>query len=263
MTKIVWNQSAFALTHQSLSAGGFLDRGKIHIWKASLDGWENRLGDFSALLSPAEKERADRFHFAEHRQRFICAHAILRQILGAYLSLEPAEVAIQTSESGKPGLKSSPGTAGQQLYFNLSHSDRVCLISIGLELELGVDLERIRPEYDEKVVSQHFFSKEEQAWLEGMPAGQRTLSFFQLWTCKEAVLKAEGGGIRRNLGEVEIVYEVNLETAQCRDKDFQKNKRSWSLRIFSPEPEYTAALAFENDASAAQVPDLKFYQWTG
>jgi len=263
MKTIVWDKTRSGSSSGSAMPVGFLGKGEIHVWKARLDSWDNHLDQYYAILSTLEKERADRFRFAEHRQRFIAAHALLRQILGAYCSMTPAEVAIQIAESGKPGLKAGPESREKQLYFNLSHSDRLMLLTVGLNIDSGVDLERIRPEYDEKVVSQHFFSKEEQAWLEGMPAGQRKLSFFQLWTCKEAVLKAEGGGIRRNLGEVEIVFEVNLETAQCRDKDFQKNKRSWSLRIFSPEMEYTAALAFENDASAAQVPDLKFYQWTG
>jgi 4'-phosphopantetheinyl transferase len=262
MMKINWEKLNIHFPPVSRIPQGFLDNKEIHVWKASLDGWATHLDKFYDYLSPIEKERADRFRFIEHRQRFICAHAVQRLILGAYLSQAPGKNEIQIDASGKPKIEAEPGSRKRPLYFNLSHSDGFLLLSVANDLETGVDLERVRSEYDEKVVSSHFFAKSEQSWIESMPEEQRKLAFFQLWTCKEAVLKAEGEGIRVNLGEVQIEFEESMEKAYCKLTDKNNQKRSWAIHLFSPESEYTAALAFEFDASAAPDPELKFFEWT-
>ena len=41
--------------------------GDIHVWHGALDREEEAIRPFEATLSPEEKARADRFHFARDR----------------------------------------------------------------------------------------------------------------------------------------------------------------------------------------------------
>src|SRR5437660_4664803 len=74
---------------------------EIHIWKADLHGSTS----FAQLLSIDEQQRANRFIFDKHRDRFIAGRAILRKILSAYLSVEPQEICFRYQPNGKPELR--------------------------------------------------------------------------------------------------------------------------------------------------------------
>jgi len=237
--------------------------GEIHVWKASLDNWGKRLAEFHTYLSELEKKRAERLRFEGLRQRFTAGHAITRLILGQYLKQEPGEVEIGNLPGGKPELAGISDQELKPLQFNLSHSGSMILVSISRHFDLGIDLEAVQPEFEQGLVSSHFFSAHERAWLDNLQTDQKSIAFFQIWTCKEAVLKAEGGGLRRSLEKVQIEFGQETGTARAILADRFNAGRTWSIKIFEPAAGYTAALAFENDASAVVVPKLTFYQWTG
>jgi len=237
--------------------------GEIHVWKANLDNWGERLAEFHTYLSELEKKRADRLMFEGLRQHFTAGHAITRLILGQYLKQRPGEVEIAIRPGGKPVLAGISNQSLKPLLFNLSHSGSFLLVSISRHYDPGIDLETIRPEFEQGLVSSHFFSAKERVWLDMQQTDQKAAAFFKLWTCKEAVLKAEGGGIRRGLEEVHIEFGPETGTARASLADLINAGRTWSIKIFGPAAGYTAALAFENDASAIVYPKLSFYQWTG
>ena len=76
----------------------------IHVWQAALDREENFLRQAEATLSPEEKARADRFHFANDRNRFVVARGLLRELLGRYLQQAPAALEFSYGQHGKPAL---------------------------------------------------------------------------------------------------------------------------------------------------------------
>lgn len=91
-------------------------------------------------------------------------------------------------DQGKPVLRDYPG-----LHFSLSHSGDYAICSLG-ELEVGCDIERIRP--DKMRVADRFYTEEEKRWLyqaKGMEEQESRL--FQLWTMKESFLKVTGRGM--------------------------------------------------------------------
>ncbi len=137
-------------------------------------------------LSPDEKERAGRFHFEIDRHRFVACRAALRAILGRELGISPSDVAFSYGAHGKPALAHDT-----DLRFNVAHSGGLALIALSDEGEIGVDLEQIRPELATDEVARAVFTDAEQAALVGPDRVER---FFQLWTRKEAYLKAIGQG---------------------------------------------------------------------
>ena len=67
-----------------------LDTNEIHVFAAPLSGMisEERF----AVLNDDERERAKRLISPLHRQRFIAAHVILREILSLYLDTSPGSL---------------------------------------------------------------------------------------------------------------------------------------------------------------------------
>jgi 4'-phosphopantetheinyl transferase len=173
---------------------------EVHIWKAPL----HSAPLYTQLLSADEQERANRFLFEKHRHRFINARGILRTILGNYLGSSPKELRFQVQQGGKPELQKEDETR-TRLRFNLAHTGDLAIYAVALDDEIGIDLERVHAYCEALPIANRFFSKQEFDWLQAQPLEERNLSFFRLWTRKEAYLKASGDGLRRPLNQFTIL----------------------------------------------------------
>jgi 4'-phosphopantetheinyl transferase len=209
----------------------------VHIWRASLSLPEAQLDRMAQTLSPDEHQRAERFRFAQHKQRFIASRGVLRLILSRYLAIAPEQVQFCYAAQGKPALASNDQ---QWLQFNLSHSGEMAVYAISQQ-QVGIDLEQLR-DIEATPIAQRFFSTNEYAAMQALSPEQQAIAFFQLWTCKEAYLKATGDGLAA-LQQIEIVatpsdlntllnYQVTLQLSS-----------DWFLMPFKPDANYVAALA--------------------
>lgn len=174
----------------------------VHVWRLPLDLPENQLQELTSLLSEDEHERAARFLFDKHRNRFIACRGQVRQILARYLAAKPEELEFHYGLQGKPTL-GAPWNESR-LAFNVSHSHELALFAVGVDRELGVDLERVRPPSDFDGLAAQFFAEREITALRSLPEGVRLESFFRCWTRKEAVLKAVGSGLTFPLDRIVV-----------------------------------------------------------
>src|ERR1041384_4470701 len=94
---------------------------RVHVWAARMDLKPAALAALSAMLSANERERAARFHFEQHRNRFIAGRGFLRIVLRRYLRSEPLAVEFDYGPHGKPALAGRLAETG--LHFNLAHSE--------------------------------------------------------------------------------------------------------------------------------------------
>ncbi len=215
--------------------------GEAHVWTTVLEVPETELGRLAALLSPEELERARRFRFECHRNRFVVGRGRLREILAAYLDTSPVEIEFTYGDSGKPELATPFAASG--LRFNLSHSEALALVAVTRAAEIGVDVERVRVLSEADDLVKRFFSASEAAAYAALPAAEKPAAFFNLWTRKEAWLKATGQGIAHALHLVEVSF-LPGEAACLRHLPPQLGaKDAWSLHHLLPSPGFTAALA--------------------
>lgn len=170
-----------------------LGPGAVQLWQAELDDPRWRLDELEALLSDDERARRARLHSDRLRRRFAVRRAVLRLLLGAYLGSPPAGLRFAAGGRGKPELLADDGAAS--LHFSLSDSDSRALYAVTRLGPVGVDVEALMPIADMGQVARRWFSAREQAELAGLPEEQRTLGFYLAWTRKEALVKAEGGGL--------------------------------------------------------------------
>jgi 4'-phosphopantetheinyl transferase len=98
---------------------------------------------------------------------------------------------------GKPALDGT--STPVDLRFNLAHSGRLALYAVALQVEVGIDVERVRAGVDFLGIAARFFSLREAAGLCRLSPELRTPAFVALWTRKEAAVKATGEGLSDRL----------------------------------------------------------------
>ena len=154
-------------------------------------------------LSAGEKDRANRFLRVEDLALFALTRCTLRYLLSEATGIPADKIAFAEGPHGKPRLA---GTNG--LRFNVSHSGCWALIGFSDSRDIGVDIELMRAAGGELDLARSFFSAAEYRSLEGLANGKLLSSFYKIWTCKEAVLKAHGIGISEHLKD----FSVELTT---------------------------------------------------
>jgi 4'-phosphopantetheinyl transferase len=227
----------------------------VHVWTVQLDPESGAQPDLQSLPAD-ERERAARFHFDIHRRRFVAGRNGLRAILSSYTGLHPSAVRFDYGPFGKPSLSAIHHSV--HLQFNLSHCEDLALISLTLAGAVGIDLERVRHLEDATELVERFFSARESRLFQDLPATQRSEAFFNLWTRKEALLKATGEGIGHHLNQVEVTFLPGEPARILALPTFLGSPSDWSLTSFTPAPGYAAALAVP-----AQNAETKIGLWPG
>lgn len=221
----------------SLTADG------VHVWCAQLTECAPRLGDYYELLSENERQRAARFYFPHLRESFILRSGILRHLLSCYTSLPARIIRFEYGAHGKPFLTEKQRVNG--LEFNLSHSHELSLLAFAMERHVGVDIEKVRLDIDFAAIARRYFSARENEQFFSLPEEKRALAFFYGWTCKEALIKAEGGGLSIPLDSFSVTMHPD-EEAQLLEASLPTFDPSlWTLKRLSPAEGYAAALAVQ------------------
>jgi 4'-phosphopantetheinyl transferase len=212
----------------------------VHVWQARLDCDQQAVLQLESLLAPDEKLRADRFHFRRDRRRYVVGRGRLRMLLGEYLLAAPAEISLTTTPLGKPGLV---GTQPADLRFNVAHSDDLVLYAFARGREVGVDVERERPDVDWRELAERFFAPEEVAALTALPDTERLSAFYRCWTRKEAYLKALGFGMQVPLDGFAVTIARDAALVHTNHDPEQRNR--WELHGLTPGTGFAAAIAVE------------------
>jgi len=150
-------------------------------------------------MSPLESRRFNRLADGARRE-FLVSRWLIRQALSSASGQDGASC---RPVDGRPDASASPPGYG----LSLSHSGNMAGCAVTNAARIGLDIEPLarRPHW-QKVVSR-WFVPEEQAWL---LARSDSEAFLQVWTLKEAWLKATGRGIANNLQTLCITDRFEL-----------------------------------------------------
>jgi 4'-phosphopantetheinyl transferase len=176
--------------------------GELQIWRVELPAVTESPDVYRWALSAEELARAERLRVPQVRQQFMVGRACLRHLLGLNLELRACGVPITLSRYGKPEVASG---VGDRLHFNLAHSRSTVLIALCRDSPVGVDLEYLDRATDAMEVARASFTPSESRQIERIPTtdAQRR-AFFECWTRKEAVIKADGRGLSLPLASFEV-----------------------------------------------------------
>ena len=135
--------------------------------------------------------RAGEMHVWRVALETVPAGLTLRRVLALYLGEAPEEIELTEGEHGKPRLAGEPA----RLSFNLSHSGGLALVAVARDREVGVDVERVKPERDLVALAERALAPEEAGAVREAAEPERARLFYELWTRHEARLKCLGVGL--------------------------------------------------------------------
>ncbi len=193
----------------------------VHVWRLPA-----MPSDLSLLTGP-EKLLANQFRFETDKSRFAIGRQGLRYLLSKYLNANPLDIGIDQRDRKKPRIN-YPLT---DIRFNVSHSGAWVLIAI-CRNELGIDIEKIDPEFQYSDLLEEHFSEAEKSFISS--AANPLSAFLYLWTRKEALTKAWGTGLQENLKLVSVLGDYSSVDLQ---------QKSWKLESFHFSDSYQSALA--------------------
>jgi len=184
------------ITNKYLIAPEWLDQERCnfsfyegtHIWHISVSENLLHLPSYLTLLKPEEIERANRFHRQKDRDRFVISRAVLKQLLGNYLTLPAPDIEIGSGVNKKPFVING----GRQIEYNMSHSGDAIILAVQGGYPVGIDVEFINNDFSYFEVLADNFSTEEVAYIN---EEEHISRFFKLWTRKEAITKATAQGL--------------------------------------------------------------------
>lgn len=222
---------------------------EVHLWLINLNISEREKKRLTDTLSPDEIARADRFKFAQHRNRFIAARGYLRQILSSYLQKPSQEIIFNYSDRGKPKL---PNT---NLQFNVSHSQDIALYGITKNNLIGIDIEYLRSNVECDKIAERFFNERESQIINNLSQEKQAQIFYHFWTIKEAYLKATGEGLGGGLETVAIELNSNLEAEVKAIANNTIKPHNWFFESFIPESDFVASVAVNTKSPV----EIKYY----
>lgn len=208
---------------------------EVRVWQVSVAA--NPHPDLGAL-APEELERARRMRHPEREHAFLVGRAALRSVLAHELGEPPTAMHFSTGPHGKPFLDPA-----RSLHFNLSHSGDVVLVAVADGREVGVDVERIKPHVDHGALARRFFSPLENRHLAAVDSASRRATFFALWTCKEALLKAWGVGLSLPLDRFDVAVDPHRPAQLLHVREGPGAHGEWSVHRLEPGSGYAGAVA--------------------
>lgn len=142
---------------------------------------------------------------------------------------------LQFPEHGKPFV-----TGGWD--FNISHSGNIVACAISQNGRIGIDVERHRDVEPQRF--KRYFSDNELAWM-----GNNANRFIELWTQKEAVIKASGIGLK---GLSQVITHDHLSASDAHGE--------WSLHKLDLDKDYSAHIAIDTETSIQHLEQINIKQ---
>jgi 4'-phosphopantetheinyl transferase len=190
-----------------------------------------------ALLSEDERARHERIRAESDRDEYATAHALLRVTLSELGDRPPASWRFAAGPHGKPALAHS----GSPLTFNLSHARGLVACAVAAGGDVGLDVEPITRATNWRGIASRYFSPAELAEIDrAQPANQAT-RFFELWTLKEAFVKALGVGLSQPLSA--ITFSAERPDAIGFTPPSDVAAAVWQFGLYTPTPAHRLAVA--------------------
>ena len=180
----------------------------VHLCCRQTDGLdEATITAAEAALSADERNRRDRFRFECDKRDYTIAHGLLRRSLSKFNVVPPAQWVFEPDNRGKPQVsqaswQTSEHRDGRLLSFSLSHTRGVVAFAIASGVSVGVDVERINPNIVVTELADWCLSRSETLALGRLRGRARMVRFFEIWTLKEAFVKATGLGLSEALQDI-------------------------------------------------------------
>lgn len=192
-------------------------------------------------LTSAEWQRADRFLQPLDRQRFVLGRSLWRKLAGHVSGQHPEQITLVIGPHGKPNWPNEYGWC-----VNLAHAGNWVVLVLA-KTAVGIDVEHVQPGFDYKSLINTVFSRQEQAYID--QHAEPLHAFYDLWTRKEALVKATGLGLSDHLAQLPV-----LTGTHALADDTLGDNGPFTVASFWVDAQHRAAVAWAGPLPTSHSP---------
>lgn len=159
----------------------------------ALEDWHPWLDGMRAMLDAAERERVARKRRQRDGDDLALAYGLHRLVLGHVMACEARAVPLARDARGRPCVQ------GEAVQTSLSHADGAVAVAVARRGPVGVDMEAAARSAQMEEIADAVLHPAEQAAMAALPGSARAGALLALWVRKEALLKAAGIGLAREM----------------------------------------------------------------
>jgi len=238
------------------------DKPVVDIWYARVpaDTDSEELAQLGQLLTPVERAQEAQYRLPELRAQFRVTRVLARSMLAKMAQCDARELHFEVGSHGKPHV-CRPSINGT---FNISHTRGAVLCATTARGHVGVDIERLDRSVNLELADR-YFAELEIRQLTALEISQRAQRFMQLWTLKEAFIKALGTGLATPLDQFAFEFgEREPLRLHVYDQSLGPVSR-WQFHQFEIEKDFLAAVGVVSDvAGESPAPcDVRLHKWPG
>jgi 4'-phosphopantetheinyl transferase len=213
----------------------------VRIWLTSVDNVDPARAWDS--LSAEELTRAERMVSPSLRRRFLARRAMARELLARETGEDPAGLVLERRCERCGEQHPASPLAGGDVWWSASSSAGLAAVAIaGCRVGLDIEKQGERPRWER--IAERFYSDDERRAVAGSP-----LRFLELWTLKEAYLKALGLGLPGGLRSLECTGlapgPAGWSTAAAHP--------GWRFQGIEPKPGFAGAVAAEGAPDSIEL----------
>ncbi len=216
---------------------------EVHLFytRADSDPVADLMAKYRGFLSDEELAKADRYRQASDQRLSLVSRALIRFLLSEMTGQSPESIRFSVNAHGKPGLSPEfKGSISDDLCFNLSHSHGMVACAISRCCEVGVDVEDIHRKVNFSI-ARRFFSSFEAGGVETAEGEEKKKRFFDIWTLKEAYIKAVGKGLAIPLDSFSFHFQPS--DIQISFKKSCQTQSGWQFFQWRPNPSKIVSVA--------------------
>ena len=233
-----------------------LSNSEIHLWLADhhdFDGLELQ-NECLSWLSEEELCRLNRYVFERHKKQFLLGRMLVRNALSRYSNISPQYWRLTENQYGKLFVESNQE---KSLFFNLSHASDRLVLAVSRVDQLGVDIEASDKLRKIVKIAMRHFSNSEVEELVSLPDSQQLSRFYELWTLKEAYIKARGFGLVIPLNQLTFAFSEDRLILHF-SREIEDDPLAWQIwQIYTPAS-YKLALALRNEREITSINSYRF-----
>jgi 4'-phosphopantetheinyl transferase len=203
----------------------------VRVWVASVPDWRPTSHVAWATLDRTEQARADTFRRSADAERYVMAHALLREALGQTLHADPRAIRVDGGWTGAPRCD-EPESAGLRL--SLSHAGSLAIVAIADAVDVGVDVEPIDPRRADPAVAARFLPPGDVAMLLSCSPEERPRTMATAWTRLEAEAKGRGASLDALRGQVRSGMFEHLDVGDAHVATLWTAERATVVRACRP-----------------------------
>ncbi len=225
---------------------------EIHLWK--IDGStvdDTLLAAYRRLMSAEELQRHERLRQLADRRRFLITRAAIRSVLSGYFpDVLPTQWQFGRNAWGRPTI--AEPVLESNVEFNISHADGLIVIAVTERGDLGVDVEFTGRRCRTLALANRYFSAQEIGALQVMSDSAQRERFFDLWTLKEAYIKACGMGLAIPLSSFSFEFgKDGISIAFAPER--RDEPGAWQFWQMQATPRHRLAIALKRHDALRQM----------